>query len=128
MSPLAAGIFMGTIAMLASLCPNWNVGGLVVPLITQMPCVTLPQRPAPFADDILGEEVVVLPEQRVCPSDYALIVWVHERLPVDAVLAINRWNPTFSSVFMPQQVVVAPSLEVSFIEEHDLFRTYDQFL
>jgi len=96
-------------------------------LIAQVPCVTTDRRLAPFSEDILGGERLLLPERTACPPDAAVIDWVDGHVPVDAVFAINRWNPYLPSIFMPQQVVVFPEIEVSFEEEHELFTTYYQF-
>jgi hypothetical protein len=96
-------------------------------LIAQMPCVTTEQRPAPFSEDILGGEPLLLPERTACPPDVDVIEWVRDHVPVDAVFAIDRWNPHLPSVFMPQQVVVFPQIVVSFEEEHELFGSYYRF-
>jgi hypothetical protein len=90
-------------------------------MFAQIPCVTMPSMPARFA-----EEEVVLPERTMCPPDPAVIEWVQTNLPVDAVLAVDRWTPYPPQVFMPQQAVVFPTLEASFIREDALFPDYYQ--
>jgi len=96
-------------------------------MIGQMRCVVLPPAPAPFSDDIFSDGPVMLPEQTACPPDYAVMEWVRDHVPVDAVFAINRWNPHLPSVFMPQQVVVFPRIERTFIDEDELFAGYYRF-
>jgi hypothetical protein len=88
-------------------------------LITQIPCVTTPRMPARFA-----EEEVILPERTICPPDRAVIEWVKLNLPVEAVFAVDRWTPYPPQVFMPQQAVIFPTLDASFIREDSLFRDY----
>ena len=88
-------------------------------MFAQIPCLTMPSMPARFA-----EEEVVLPERTTCPPDPAVIDWVQANLPVDAVLAVDRWTPFPPQVFMPQQAVVFPTLEASFIREDVLFPDY----
>lgn len=114
---------------LSPLPPGAQAPGIATPgaLIAQLPCVATEQRLAPFSEDILGGERLLLPERTACPPDAAVIEWVDDNVPVDAVFAINRWNPYFPSVYMPQQVVVYPQIEVSFEEEHELFKTYYRF-
>ena len=73
---------------------------------------------------MVQEEEVVLPERMTCPPDYAVIEWVGHHVPVDAVFAVDRWTPYPSQVFMPQQAVVFPTLDASFIREDSLFRDY----
>ena len=96
-------------------------------LIAQVPCTATSERPAPFSEDILGGEPLMLDERMACPPDNAVIEWVRAHVPVDARFAINHWNPNLPSVFVPQQVVVFPQIEVSFEEEHQLFGTYYRF-
>jgi hypothetical protein len=88
-------------------------------LFAQTPCVTTPRMPARFA-----EEEVVLPERTTCPPDPAVIEWVQTNVPVDGVFAVDRWTPYPPQVFMPQQAVVFPTLDASFIREDALFRDY----
>jgi hypothetical protein len=75
--------------------------------------------PARFAED-----EIVLPERTVCPPDPAVVEWVRANVPVDAVLAVDRWTPFPPQVFMPQQAVVFPTLDASFIREDALFADY----
>ena len=96
-------------------------------VVTKMPCVTTPQTTAPFSEDILDGGPLVLPERSACPPDYDLVEWARTHVPIDAVFAIDRWNPHLPSVFMPQRVVVFPQLEASFEREQELFGTYYRF-
>ena len=96
-------------------------------MVTQMACVTTPQVPAPYSEDILDGGPLMLAERTACPPDYDVIEWSRAHVPNDAVFAINRWNPHLPSVFMPQRVVVFPQLEVSFEREQELFGTYYRF-
>ena len=88
-------------------------------LVEQIPCVTTPSMPARFA-----EEAVLLPARTTCPPDYAVMQWVAQNLPVEAVFAVDRWTPYPPTVFVPQQAVVFPTLDASFIHEDSLFRDY----
>ena len=88
-------------------------------LVEQTPCVTTPSAPARFA-----EEDVVLPARTTCPPDYAVMQWVARNVPVESVFAVDRWTPYPPTVFMPQQTVVFPTLDASFIHEDSLFRDY----
>ncbi|MGH7554428.1 MAG: hypothetical protein ACREMQ_15595, partial [Longimicrobiales bacterium] len=88
-------------------------------LMARFPCVTTPRRPARFA-----EEEIVLPERTTCPPDRALVEWVQTHVPIEAVFAVDRWTPYRPQVFMPQQAVVFPTLDVSFLDEDRLFRDY----
>jgi hypothetical protein len=92
-----------------------------------MPCLTTEERPAPFSEDLLGGEAVMLPERTSCPPDRAVIEWIRNHVPIDAVFAIDRWNPYLPTVFVPQQVVVYPQVEASFESEQDLFARYYGF-
>src|SRR5436190_23510613 len=53
--------------------------------------------------------------------------WMQAHVPVDAVLAIDRWNQYLPTVFMPQQVVAFPGYEREFFNEEGLFPTYYGF-
>jgi hypothetical protein len=88
-------------------------------LVEQTPCVTTPSVPARFA-----EEEVVLPARTTCPPDYAVMEWVAQNVPVESVFAVDRWTPYPPTIFMPQQAVVFPTLDASFIHEDSLFRDY----
>jgi hypothetical protein len=88
-------------------------------LVDQAPCVTTPSAPARFA-----EEEVVLPARTTCAPDYAVMQWVAQNIPVESVFAVDRWTPYPPTVFMPQQAVVFPTLDASFIHEDSLFRDY----
>jgi hypothetical protein len=70
---------------------------------------------------------VILPARESCPPALSLIRWVNGNVPVDAVFAINRWNPYLPTVFMPQQVLVYPQVEVTFEDEHELFAAYYRY-
>jgi len=89
-----------------------------------LPCLTTDARPAPFSEDLLNGEAVTLPERTSCPPDRAVVEWIRVHVPVDAVFAIDRWNPYLPSVFIPQQVVVYPQVEVTFENEDRLFAAY----
>ena len=86
-------------------------------LITQISCVTTPRMPARFA-----EEEIILPERTTCPPNRDVIEWVRTQVPVEAVFAVDRWTPYPPQLFMPQQAVVFPTLDASFIREDALFR------
>ena len=88
-------------------------------MLSQIPCVTTPRMPARFA-----EEEVILPERTMCPPDPAVVEWMRSNLPVDAVLAVDRWTPFPPQVFTPQHGVVFPTLDASFIREDALFADY----
>ena len=88
-------------------------------MISQIPCVTTPRMPARFA-----EEEVILPERTTCPPDRDVIEWVRSHVPTAGVFAVDRWTPYPPQVFMPQQAVVFPTLDASFIREDSLFREY----
>ena len=88
-------------------------------LFAQTPCVTMPRMPARFA-----EEEVVLPERMVCPMDPAVIEWAQRHVPVEAVFAVDRWTSYAPQLFIPQQAVVFPTLDASFIREDALFPDY----
>ena len=94
-------------------------------MMTQIPCVITPRMQARFTEHLPGDPVL-LPERTACPPDYAVIEWVRANVPVDAVFAIDRWNPYPLSVFAPQQTVVFPTLDASFLNEDDLFSAYYQ--
>ena len=104
-----------------SLAPMPPAGRADTPraMFEQIPCVTTPPMPARFA-----EEDVVLPERTTCPPDYSVIEWVTANLPVDAVFAVDRWTRYPPQVFVPQQAVMFPTLEASFIDEDRLFSDY----
>lgn len=88
-------------------------------LIEQISCVTTPRMPARFA-----EEEIILPERTVCPPNRAVIEWVRTQVPVEAVFAVDRWTPYPPQLLMPQQAVVFPTLDASFIREDALFGGY----
>jgi hypothetical protein len=112
-----------------ALAPMPPAGRVATPraMIAQTPCVSTTRMPVPFIEDILPGESLTLPDTAACPPDYAVIGWVHAHVAPDAVFAIDRWNPFLPSVFMPQQVVVFPPIERSFVHEKDLFRGYYRF-
>jgi hypothetical protein len=88
-------------------------------LLAQIPCVDLPRMPARFA-----EEEVILPERTSCPPDPPLVAWARTHVPVDGVFAVDRWTVYPPQVFMPQQAVVFPTIDASFLQEDSLFRNY----
>ena len=96
-------------------------------MIAQLPCLTTDARPAPFSEDVLNGEALMLPERTSCPPDRAVVEWIRSNVPIDAVFAIDRWNPYLPSVFIPQQVVVYPQVEVTFENEDELFASYHAF-
>jgi hypothetical protein len=104
-----------------ALSPMAPAGRAATPraLVEQTPCVTMPSVPARFA-----EEDVVVPARTTCPPDYAVMQWVAQNVPVESVFAVDRWTPYPPTVFMPQQAVVFPTLDASFIHEDSLFRDY----
>jgi hypothetical protein len=93
----------------------------------ELPCLSTDARPAPFSEDLLDGEAVMLPERTSCPPDPVLVEWIRRNVPADAVFAIDRWNPYLPSVFVPQQVVVYPQVEVTFENEDRLFAPYHRF-
>jgi hypothetical protein len=95
--------------------------------IASLPCIKTDRRPAPFSEDLLEGEAVLLPARETCPPAPGVIRWVNQHVPVDAVFAINRWNPYLPTVFIPQQVLVYPQVEVTFEEEHELFAEYYRY-
>jgi hypothetical protein len=96
-------------------------------LVASLPCIRTDRRPAPFSEDLLEGEAVMLPARESCPPALGVIRWVNQNVPVDAVFAINRWNPYLPTVFMPQQVPVYPQVEVTFEDEHELFAAYYRY-
>lgn len=93
-------------------------------MIEQMPCVTTPRAPARYTEELLAGEALMLPERITCPPDYGVIEWVNAHVPTSAILAINVWNPIPSSLFMPQQVVAFPSVDLAFGYQKELFADY----
>ena len=69
----------------------------------------------------------MLPGQTSCPPHPGVIEWIRNHVPIDAVFAIDRWNAYLPSVFVPQQVVVYPQVEVTFEDEDQLFAAYYMF-
>jgi hypothetical protein len=96
-------------------------------MVAAMPCLTTDARPAPYSEDLLAGEAVMLPERTSCPPTGPVVEWIRNHVPVDAVFAIDRWNPYLPSVFVPQQVVVYPQVEVTFENEDQLFADYYRF-
>ena len=72
-------------------------------LIARLPCVTTPKMQARFTQQLFPEDHVVLPERTTCPPDSELIEWVRTNVPIDAVFAIDRWDPYAPSPFLAQQ-------------------------
>jgi hypothetical protein len=96
-------------------------------LLASLPCIRTDRRPAPFSEDLLEGEAVILPAREHCPPAEGVIRWVRQNVPVEGVFAINRWNPYLPTVFMPQQVLVYPQVEVTFEDEHELFAAYYRY-
>ena len=70
----------------------------------------------------------MLPERTSCPPDRRRRrVDSQATFPIDAVFAIDRWNPYLPSVFVPQQVVVYPQVEVTFENEDEMFAGITRF-
>lgn len=95
--------------------------------VDALPCLVTDARPAPFSEDLLDGEAVMLPSRTSCPPDATVVEWIREHIATDAVFAIDRWNPWLPSVFIPQQVVVYPQVEVTFENEDRLFANYSRF-
>ena len=96
-------------------------------MMTQLPCVHSPRMQARFTEHLFPEDQVMLPDRTTCPPDYALIEWIQTQVPVDAVFAIDRWDPYPSVMFSPQQAVVFPTLDAAFVNEDRLFKDYYRF-
>ena len=88
----------------------------------RVPCVTTPST----AFRIQSGDVV-LPERTMCPPDRSLVEWVRGHVPVDAVFAVDRFTAYAPQVFMPQQAVVFPAFDATFIDEGELFGEYYRF-
>ena len=82
---------------------------------------------APFSADLMGGEPLVLFDVYSCPPTQALIAWMAQHVPENAVLAINRWNQYLPTVFVTPQVVVFPGAEPVFANERLLFEKYYAF-
>jgi hypothetical protein len=82
---------------------------------------------ARFTEHLFPEDQVILPERTVCPPDLGVLDWIRREVPAEGVFAIDRWNPYPPSMFVPQQVVVFPTLEAAFVTEDRLFREYYEF-
>lgn len=96
-------------------------------LITQLSCETTPRTPAPFAEELLPGVEVMLEERTTCPPDYEVIEWVRAHVPVEAVFAIDLWNPYMSPLFVPQQIVAFHSFGSEFGNQKELFKNYYRF-
>jgi hypothetical protein len=59
-----------------------------------------------------------------CPPSERVIAWLHAHVPVDAVLAINKWNEWPIAVFVPQQIVIWGGAFENFRNEQALFADY----
>ena len=90
-------------------------------MIERLPCVTAAPVQARFSDDVFPDDPVTLPERTICPPSVALVEWMRSELPVDAVIAIDRWDTYPAAMFSPQRVDIFPSLDASFVEEERLF-------
>lgn len=96
-------------------------------MVAQLPCVTTPSMPVPLVEDLLPGRDLVLPERTTCPPDDAVVEWVRAHVPVEAVFAIDLWNPYLPALFTPQQVVVLPSFESGFADLRKVFPHYYRF-
>ena len=96
-------------------------------MINQLPCVNLPRAQARFTEHLFPEDQVMLPERTTCPPEYAVVEWMQTHVPVEAVFAIDRWDPYPPAMFAPQQAVVFPTLEHTFLREDRLFEDYYRF-
>jgi len=96
-------------------------------LVTKQPCVTSSPMQARFTEHLFPQDQVILPERTFCPPDLGLLDWIRREVPAEAVFAIDRWNPYPPSTFVPQQIVVFPTLEAAFVTEDRLFREYYEF-
>ena len=93
-------------------------------MIERLPCVTAAPVQARFTDDVFPDDPVTLPERTICPPSVALVEWMRSELPVDAVIAIDRWHTYPAAMFSPQRVDIFPTLDASFAEEERLFGEY----
>lgn len=93
-------------------------------LIAELPCIRAPRMQARFTEHLFEDDPVMLPEQTICPPPFEMVEWMQDNLPPNGVLAIDRWDSYPSVMFSPQQVVVFPTLEASFVREDTLFDEY----
>jgi hypothetical protein len=93
-------------------------------LIAELPCVTMQRMEARFTEHLFEDDPVMLEERTNCPPPYEVVEWMQRNLPPEGVLAIDRWNSYPSVMFSPQQAVVFPTLEASFVREDTLFDEY----
>jgi hypothetical protein len=96
-------------------------------MMESLPCTTREQMAAPFTEYDRGKGPTVVKSVLSCAPPYVLMQWMEANVPVDAVLAVNRWNHHLPSMFMPQQVVAYPGFEPSFVNEERLFEGYYRF-
>jgi hypothetical protein len=96
-------------------------------LIDRLPCVTSPPMQARFTEHLFPDDQVMLPERTSCPPDASLIAWMQTQVPVDAVFAIDRWDSYPPAMFSPQQAVMFPTFDATFINEDRLFEEYYRF-
>jgi len=96
-------------------------------MIEQLPCITVASQQARFTDDVFPDDPVTLPERTMCPPTLAVVEWMRSELPVDAVIAVDRWDMYPAAMFSPQQIDIFPSLDASFVEEERLFGEYYRF-
>lgn len=96
-------------------------------MLAQLPCLTLPRMQARFTEHLFDGDRVMLPERTICPPDAAVVEWMQTQVPIEAVFAIDRWDPYPPSMFTPQQEVVFPTLDAAFVNEDRLFSTYYRF-
>lgn len=90
-------------------------------MVAQLPCVTTPPMPVPLTEELFPGNAVMLPARTTCPPDYPVIEWVRMHVPVEAVFAIDLWNPYLPSLFTPQQVVVLPLIETALVDLKQVF-------
>jgi hypothetical protein len=93
-------------------------------MIAGLPCVRAPRMEARFTEHLFEDEQIILPERTTCAPPYEVVQWMQDNLPADGVIGIDRWDPYPPVMFSPQQAVVFPTLEASFIREDTLFDEY----
>lgn len=94
-------------------------------MVAQLPCVTTPGMPVPSTEDLFPGNPVMLPARTTCPPDYPVVEWMRLHVPVDAVFAIDLWNPYLPSLFTPQQVVALPLIETALVDLKQVFSNKD---
>jgi hypothetical protein len=95
--------------------------------LANLPCVDLDRRPAPFVEDLSLDSPVELPALKACMPSANVIAWLRDHLPVEAVIATNRWNPVFLPLVVPQQIAAFPGTDRTLEQERALFGEYYRF-